>query len=151
MAYQAGAPETSGATTKLDTKQPVGPAAPSPKSVGTFGKSDKIDRADAGFDTNYSRNNYAGPSSVTNVAKSADLADFSVQIDDPVLKRLAATPRKTALEDDSGEVGNPTADLERKISTEGYPPAHGMKNPNASPIKISGDLDKTEGEPVRKP
>ena len=40
----------------------------------------------------------------------------------------------------------------RKIDTNAnVPVAHGMKNPNASPIKFAAGLDKTEGEPVRKP
>jgi hypothetical protein len=108
----------------------------------------KVSRTDGAANTNYGRGQYAGPSSVQ-VSESHKLSDFDISPPDGddaqdklVNQGLAQSKSETA----PAETGQ-----ERPISAEPFPTAHGMRNPNASPLKISADLDKTEGEPVRKP
>jgi hypothetical protein len=81
------------------------------------------------------------------VAKSSDLSDFSVQIDDPALKQLV----NQGLAASKSETAPALTGQERPISDAPLPTAHGMKNPNASPVKISGALDINPAQPVRKP
>lgn len=109
------------------------PAQPSYKYPQTRGLPSLPDK-DAPL-TGYGRNGYAGPSSV-GVNDSADMTDFSnlaTPKNDAVLKSLQVNGHG----DSSGE-NSAVADLERKISTTGYPAAHGMKDPNANSPKIPG-------------
>ena len=46
---------------------------------------------------------------------------------------------------------NPTADLERKSSTQGYAPSYGMKSPNKPGDKLPGSVAFNAAPPVRKP
>jgi len=84
--------------------------------------------------TGYARGQYGGPSSVS-VGDSADMTDFQnlAQNPDPVLKSLQVNGHG----DQSGE-NNAVSDLQRKIDTMGYPPAHGARSRNGEGGKIPG-------------
>jgi hypothetical protein len=141
MAHQVGS------TKKLSTAQPSGAAVT--KSIGTFERSNKVDRADGGNDTNYGRNQYAGSSKSNSVAATHKLSDFDISPPDgdPAQDKLV----NQGLAQSKSEVAPVETGQERPISAEPFPPAHGMKNPNANPTKITAALDVTEGQPVRKP
>jgi hypothetical protein len=75
--------------------------------------------------TGYGRGQYGGPSSV-GVNDSAHMTDFenlATPKNDPVLASLIANGHG----DQSGE-NSAVADLQRKIDTTGYAPAHGMRS-----------------------
>ena len=75
--------------------------------------------------TGYGKNSYAGRSSVS-VRDSANMTDetnLATPKSDPILDLI-----KSGGFGDRSEVGTPIADLERKIDTTQYPPAHGMRN-----------------------
>jgi hypothetical protein len=150
MAFQSGKSAPAGAG-KLSTAQPIGsPIAY--KSKGTFGRDNEVDRKDLLADTGYGRNQYEGPASVTSVPASKSLSDFDTRPPDgdAVLDRLAGPGEKSALADNAG-TGSPVDDLRRKISTEGYPAAYGMKG--AAPgAKVPGSVEAAaESAPVRQP
>jgi len=104
------------------TTQPSGTPNTGYKSPGTFGRSDQIGRPDQGQDTNYSRNGYAGPSSV-GVVESATLTDFPTKIDDEVRDGLISDPADNGACDD----------LRRKINpVENVPTHSAMSGPKPS-------------------
>jgi hypothetical protein len=60
------------------TVQPVGNPVVRPKSIGTFNRSNRVDRSDALNDTGYGRNQYPGKSQSDNIAASHKLSDFDI-------------------------------------------------------------------------
>jgi hypothetical protein len=106
----------------------------------------KVSRTDGAANSNYGRGQYAGPSSVQ-VSESHNLSDFDTTVDDPAQDKLISQ----GLAESKSETDPVLTAQERPISAEPFPPAFGMKNPNANPLKVSADLDKAAGEPVRKP
>jgi hypothetical protein len=108
------------------------PAAATYKYPLTRGLPSLPDKVDADGNalplSGFGRNQYSGPSSVS-VNDSATMSDFenlATPKSDPVLDSLISNGHG----DQSGE-NSAVADLQRKVSTTGYPPAHGMKNRNA--------------------
>jgi len=107
------------------------------------------DRSDGGSDTHYGENGNAVPASV-DVEQSATLTDFEIspQGGDPVRASLI----KNGFGDSSGAADNAVGDLNRKISTEGYPTGHGMKNPNNPAEKVPSKINASvQPGPVRRP
>lgn len=85
--------------------------------------------------TGYGRGQYAGPSSV-GVNDSADMTDtpnLATLKGDDVLQSLITNGHG----DQSGE-NNAVADLQRKVSTDGYAPSHGMRSRSGEGGKIPG-------------
>ena len=93
------------------------------------------------FSPNYGTNNDASPSSV----------DPGTKTTSPLADEL----RRVAAQSDAGDlladiamhgtsrdvsVGDMGAPQTRDVSPQGYPPAHGMKNPNANPVTIINKL-----------
>jgi hypothetical protein len=83
--------------------------------------------------TGYGRGQYSGPSSVSvnDSARMNDFENLATPKNDAALDSLIANGHG----DQSGE-NNAVADLQRKIDTTGYPPAHGMRNRSGEGGKI---------------
>jgi len=123
--------------------RPAGPSYRYPLAKGLPSLPDKLDADGNPVPlTGYARNQYSGPSSVS-VADSASMNDFenlATPKGDAVLKSLQVNGHG----DQSGE-NSAVADLQRKVDTTGYPPAHGMAKRGADSGSPGGVIPSTIG------
>lgn len=151
MAYQ-GQPKVTGENVANPTR--------AGRPVGETYKAPKLDRGSVVIqkvgpdgqplaDSNYGRNQNAVPSSV-GVEQSADLTDFDISPKggDPVRASLV----KIGFGDRTGAEDNAVGDLQRKIDTTPYAPAHGMRSPNNPAEKVPNKISAAvQPGPVRRP